>query len=184
MPKPIPSGHNRSLARVAYGSALLATGSLMLSAWLLLYGRGSCSDACDEAVQRTGELEELQHQVAELRRQASGPQRSVVASVTIPQLVRRMDQLESLVSEKAAGSDDDGTSSGGGESSNERAPDGSPRFVRLEVPYPSLAVRQSEGGALEVVNTDPSLTSQTLRIKGTTADGTVHEIVIVVPPPE
>lgn len=58
-----------------------------------------------------------------------------------------------------------------------------PVLTSFAVPSPAIRVRQEPGGGLAVTNTDPAMTGKHLVFKATAADGSTHDVHIIVPAP-
>lgn len=57
------------------------------------------------------------------------------------------------------------------------------RYTDFKVAEPGVTVVQAESGGLEVSNTNPELTGQTLVVRATASDGSGHQLTVTVPPP-
>jgi len=141
---------------------------------------GAAACACDDA--------SVKREIAELRRalDARGTQpRS--NDPTVERLAARVAELEtrSGVTAPSRSAGDVGappspTASG----APSLLPDGHPAFTSFDLPSSALTVRQEPGGGLAVTNSDPALAGKGFTVTAHAADGSTHEVYIVIPPPE
>lgn len=167
-----------------YGVAAASILSVALSAYAAFGRRPAAASpastassatacACDDAA--------LRRELADLKR-ALGTQSE---DARVRRLAARVEALEA----KAGVSPPPPSNEGAGDPGGSPAPAAStaraaaPALTAFEVPTPAINVRQEPGGALAVTNTDPAMTGKHLTLKATAADGSTHDVHVIVPPP-
>jgi hypothetical protein len=167
-----------------YGIAAASVVSLALSGYAAFGRRPAAASpapganaacACDDAALRR-ELAELKQALA-----ARGD------DARVSRLTARVEALEAksgVAAPPSAEGADDPAVGPAPTASAAAARAGAPSFTSFEVPTPAIRVRQEPGGALAVTNTDPAMTGKHLTLKATAADGSTHDVHVIVPAPQ